>query len=361
MVKDPLKDDLNRARQLKQEESTQRGIRLYDIDLAIAQHMDETIIPSIEEFDEKIVIPIIYGNPERWRSVRKDGFLRDKRGQIQIPLIMFKRNSIARNDNIGGTMNRNISYPSIAKFSKKHRYDRFSRMTQTQRPVEQYNITIPDYVTVTYEVMIWTDFIEHMNHIVEAFQYATDEYWGDKEKFKFKTQIDSFDNTTEVGEGSQRVVRTTFTMAVNAYLLPKEFDNEPTTKKSISPKKVVWGYETDLTGEKNFSFTDQSLFTGYESSLEFISTRNTKEAVFVDADTVKLTNSETVPIPSELRGSYDENKLFSVFVNGSSISPSNYTVSSDTSSVIFDFNTGSLGYSIQNSDEVIITGKFKTL
>ena len=40
-----------------------------------------------------------------------------------------------------------------------------------------------------------------MNKIVEAFQYATDEYWGDKEKYKFRVRIDSFDNQTEVGEG----------------------------------------------------------------------------------------------------------------------------------------------------------------
>ena len=37
-------------------------------------------------------------------------------------------------------------------------------------------------------------------------------------------------------------------MAVNAYLLPEQFNNESTHKKSITPKKVVWGTETDLTG-----------------------------------------------------------------------------------------------------------------
>ena len=63
-----------------------------------------------------------------------------------------------------------------------------------------------------------------------------------------EVKIDSFDNTTEVGEGSQRIVRTTFTMLVNAYLLPEQFNNESTHKKSLTPKKVVWGLETDLTG-----------------------------------------------------------------------------------------------------------------
>ena len=58
------------------------------------------------------------------------------------------------------------------------------------------------------------DFTEHMNKIVKRFQYATDEYWGDKNGFKFRVRIDSFDNTTELSEGSQRIVRTNFTMKV---------------------------------------------------------------------------------------------------------------------------------------------------
>jgi hypothetical protein len=81
-------------------------------------------------------------------------------------------------------------------------------------------VSVPDYVTVSYEVMIWTSFTEHMNKIVEQFQYATDRYWGSEDGYKFRTRIDSFDNQQEVGEGSERVIRTSFTMTVNAYLLP---------------------------------------------------------------------------------------------------------------------------------------------
>ena len=121
-----------------------------------------------------------------------------------------------------------------------------------------------------------------MNKIVEMFQYATDEYWGDKNGFKFRVRIDSFDNTTELSEGSQRIVRTNFTMAVYAYLLPEQFDNESTHKKSITPKKVVWGVETDLTGER-FSISQQSLYNEYSDTIDFMSIRGSKDATFVDA------------------------------------------------------------------------------
>lgn len=369
---DPLKKHpINRAEQVKRESDDKgRGVKLYDVDLAIAEHMIDTVVPTVEVFREKVKVPVIYGNPERWKAVQKDGYLRDKKGQIQIPLIMFKRNSIARDDSMPSSMNRNVYYPTITKYSKKHKYDRFSAMTGTQRPVEQYNVTMPDYVTVSYEVMIWTDFTEHMNKIVEAFQYATDEYWGDKSGFKFRVRIDSFDNTTEVGEGSQRIVRTTFTMAVNAYLLPEKFDNELTTKKGFSPKKVVWGIETDLTGLDGGNVTNsqvqKKMYNEYSDIIDFMSIRGSQEATFVDADTVKLENVQLPKLPPELIGIFNESDWFRVYINGVFIPHTkySYTGSYVENEIIINFNTGSasspttLGYVLESTDEIGITGKF---
>jgi hypothetical protein len=371
MAVDPLrKVPINRGEEIKREPiEIGKGVKLYDVDLAIAEHMIDTVVPTVEVFREKVKIPVLYGNPERWTSVQKNGYLRDKKGQLQIPLIMFKRNSIARDDSMGNTMNRHVSYPTVSKFSKKHKYDRFSAMTGTTRPVEQYDIVIPDYVSITYEVMIWTDFTEHMNKIVEAFQYATDEYWGDKSGFKFRVKIDNFDNTTEVGEGSQRIVRTTFTMVVNAYLLPEQFDNRSTHKKSFSAKKVVWGLEWDLTGGTGASTNSQvkqKMYNEYSDIIDFMSIRGSQEATFVDADTIKLTNVKTPKLPAELADSFNENDRFRVYVNGVYIPPAKYSYTSSyvDNEIVFNFNTGSvisateLGYELEVSDEIGITGKF---
>jgi len=375
---DPLKKNLNRAQQLKTEVQNHKGVKLYDVDMAIAEHIIDVIVPTVEAMGEKIKVPVLYGNPERWKAVQKDGYLRDREGQVQIPLIMFTRNSIARDDSMVNTMNRNVFYPVVTKYSKKHKYDRFSAMTGAQRPVEQYNITMPDYVTITYEVIIWTDFTEHMNKIVEQFQYATDEYWGDKNGFKFRVKIDSFDTTADVGEGTQRIVKTNFTMAVNAYLLPEKFDNESTTKKSISPKKIVWGLETDLTGGATTqNVITQKLYNEYSDIVDFMSVRGSQQATFVDDDTVKLQNVDLPKLPSELRGVFNVSDWFRVYVNGVLV-PSqkySYTGSYDSNEIYFNFNTGSLavggtypndlissttelGYIIESTDEVGITGKF---
>jgi len=383
MAIDPLKKlPKNRALQYKKESIEQgKGVRLYDVDLAIAEHMIDTVLPTVEIFQEKQKVPVVYGNPERWKSVQKDGYLRDKKGMLQIPLVMFKRNSIERNDTLSNTMNRHVSYPSVSKYSKKHRYDRFSAMTATEKPVELYDIVIPDYVTLTYEVIIWTDFTEHMNKVVEAFQYATDEYWGDKGGFKFRVKIDSFDNTTEISEGSQRIVRTNFTMAVNAYLLPEQFDNESTHKKSISGKKVVWGLETDMTGLDGGNVTNSTikkkLMNEYSDAIDFISIRGSKQGSFVDADTMKITSVEQPKLPPELIGTFNEDEWYRVYINGVFIPKAKYNVvyQDNTDEIYFNFSTGSLseggtyptdlqstttdlGYILENTDEFGVTGKF---
>ena len=384
MAIDPLKNlPVNRGTQYKKQSIEQgKGVKLYDVDMAIAEHMIDTVLPTVEIFQEKQKVPVVYGNPERWKSVQKDGYLRDKKGMLQIPLVMFKRNSINRDDSLSNTMNRHVSYPSVSRYSKKHRYDKFSAMSSTQKPVEVYDVVIPDYVNITYEVIIWTDFTEHMNKIVEAFQYATDEYWGDKGGFKFRVKIDSFDNTTEVSEGSQRIVRTSFTMAVYAYLLPEQFDNESTHKKSIVPKKVVWGTETDLTGLNGgeVPFSKQTLYNEYSDVIDFMSIRGSKEATFIDADTFKLTNVDLPKLPPELEGVFNISDWFRIYINGVFVPTAkySYTGSYSNNEIEFNFATGSLsvggsypadlqssqtelGYILENSDEFGVTGKFKEL
>ena len=71
MALDPMRRPLNRAEQLKTEPRNQMGIRLYDVDLAIAEYMTDTVVPTVESLGEKVKIPVIYGNPERYKAIRK--------------------------------------------------------------------------------------------------------------------------------------------------------------------------------------------------------------------------------------------------------------------------------------------------
>ena len=83
---------------------------------------------------------------------------------------MYKRNPLERDD-ASNSINRYLSYPTYQKYNNKQKYDKFSLMNGVQPNTQNYNITVPDYVSITYEVMVWTSFTEHMNKVVEQFQY----------------------------------------------------------------------------------------------------------------------------------------------------------------------------------------------
>jgi len=159
-------------------------------------------------------------------------------------------------------------------------------------------------------------------------------------------------------------------MAVNAYLLPEKFDNESTHKKSLSPKKVVWGIETDLTGLDGGNVTNSQvqkrMYNEYSDVIDFMSIRGSQEATFVDADTLKLENVELPKLPPELDGVFNLDDWFRVYINGVYIPPTKYTYTGSyvENEIIFNFNTGSvssettLGYILETTDEIGITGKF---
>jgi hypothetical protein len=270
----------NRANQIPIEPQYVKGVSLIDIDTTMAEYMSDVIIPTLEENGNVVKVPLIYGNAERWKNARKDGYLRDGRGKIQIPLIMFKRNSIDRDSSIQH-FKEGLSMPSYQKYSPKNRYEKFSLQVGAKPVYEVYNVRVPSYVTVSYEVMIWSSFTEHMNKIVEAYQYATDRYWGKDDGYKFRVRVDSFDTQQEVGEGTERIIRTAFTMVVNAYLLPETFNEIPTVEKVFSKKRIIFGVETDVSGDL---FSQPSLYNEYAQVIDFIAVRGSQMAIFVEGE-----------------------------------------------------------------------------
>lgn len=347
------KKETNRAKQIAVEPQYIKGINIIDIDTTIFDYIKDIIIPDLEENGNVVKVPLIYGNAERWEGARKNGYLRDVRGNIQIPLVMIKRNSIERDSTLQH-FKEELFATTYKKYSAKNRYEKFSLQTGVKPVYEMYNVRVPSYVTVTYEVMIWTSFTEHMNKIVEAFQYATDRYWGKEDGYKFRTRMDSFDTQQEVGEGTERIIRTTFTMTVNAYLLPETYAKKPTVQKTLSKKRVVFGVETDINGEL---FNNPLLFNEYAQVVEFMAIRGSATAIITGPTTAKLINVKLPKLPVELIGSFDESNWFKVYISGVfyQYNTYSYLYNGDTKEILFTFT---LPFELVNGDEVMITGKF---
>jgi hypothetical protein len=340
----------NRATQLPTDEQFRKGISLTDIDTSIFEYVSNQIIPDLDENGVSVKVPLIYGNSERWVNARKDGYLRDSRGKIQTPIVMFKRNSIERDSSMQH-FREQLTMPAYKKYSTTNRYDRFSLLNNEKPVYEQYSVAIPAYVTITYELMLWTAFTEQMNKIVEAFQFATDRYWGDPLKYKFRVRIENFDNQQDVGDGTERVIRTTFTLSVNAYLLPDEFAKKPVVGKSYSPKRIIVGMETDLTGENS----DNSSLSTYAS------TNSSDIAQFVNATTAKLTNVFLPVLSTPNNNETDTHNIFTIYIDGKFVNNINYTYSYDGALKEISFTFNGLSSDLDETNEILVFGKYKKL
>ena len=197
----------------KDENVKNPSVTLMDMDSAITFYFENVIQPSIEDNGENIKVPIMYASPERWKAIQRDGFMRDKKRQTITPVIVYRRTSIEKDETLPqdklDANNPSLFYTFEKKFSQENRYDAFSTQIGNTPQREYYNVTFPDYVTLSYDFIIWTSYIEQMNKIVERVVYSDGAYWGDPNKMRFKSTIESFEDTTEITD-SERLVRTDF-------------------------------------------------------------------------------------------------------------------------------------------------------
>ena len=219
------------------------------------------IQPYVEDNGENIKVPIMYASPERWKAIQRDGFMKDKKRQTITPVIAYRRTSIEKDDSIPqdklDANNPNMFYTFEKQFSQENRYDNFTLQQGLLPQKEYYNVTFPDYVVLNYDFIVWTTYIEQMNKIVEKVIYSDGAYWGDPEKLRFRSRVESFTDATEVSD-VERLVRTNFSVTLRGYLLPDgNFDHRSTTQKHITPKKVIIGAETDSIIDKKIGRSGQ--------------------------------------------------------------------------------------------------------
>ena len=239
--------------------SKQYSITLKDIDTSIIKYVKNVIKPTVQEANERVKVTVMYGNEERWKAVRKRGVLRDRNNALILPLIMLKRVSVEKSDMIPGYEHDiRRRYTEIVRksgWSTDNRYSKFA-MQVGESPIYENLVTaIPNYVHITYEFVLWTNFIEQMNPLIEAFMEYDKTYWGDKDTYRFISTLDSVSDASEMNQNGERFIKSTFSVTTKAYLLPEETNNIIMGKMSqvqrrLTPSKVIFGIESDATNEQ---------------------------------------------------------------------------------------------------------------
>jgi hypothetical protein len=224
------------------------SIGIKDIDEAVLYYLQNVIKPFVIQNSQRIEVPIIYGSPERWKSVQKDGYYKDKNGAIMLPLMIFKRDSIEKVRSVGNKLDAN--YPNNfevfeKKYTARNAYDSFNVLNDIKPQKEYYAVVIPDYVNITYSCIVSTYYVEQLNKIVEAVNYASDAYWGDPERYKFRVKIDTINTPTELTQDSIRLVKANFNMVLNGQVVPDLIQKDLSAiNKFFNKTKTIFSIET---------------------------------------------------------------------------------------------------------------------
>jgi hypothetical protein len=375
--------EFNRAYEysLKGDKEKVFSVGIKDIDDAVMYYFTEVLRPSVVQNNTRVNVPIMYGTPENWSSVQADGYHRDQKGKGLAPLIMFKRNSVTQNRTLGNKLDGNNAQ-NIQFFQKKYSarniYSNFAALNN-RSPETEYLVSItPDYVTVEYTCMVWTHFVEQMDSLIESFNFASRSYWGDPTRFLFYSNIDSFTDTLSYDLGDDRLVRNSFTLTINGYLVPDtEMSKIAGASKSYGVSKLVFGLET-TSGTETASTTakktggaakgaliNDSVNNVYNvninggavdpAMLTYLNTNKQVTGSFATTASATFNNAWYVA-PSPLTTT-DAN--FSFFINGSFVDRAaivSFTQAGSVSTLTID--PVKLEYSLDAGDYIVAIGKF---
>ena len=247
--------DFNRSTKLSWKDDTNKpfSIGIKDIDEAVFYYFQNVIKPFVYQNGERRNVPIIYAAPERWKSFQRDGYYRDKKGAIMLPIMVVKRDTITKDRSVYNKLDANDPnlYASFQRaFNPKNFYSNFAVINNKIPSKQMYAVAVPDFLTIEYSVLIQTYYMEQLNKIIESCEYASDAYWGDPERFKFRAFIDSFTTQTSTTPGKDRLVIGNFNIRLRGYIIPDTIQKDMTAINKYNTKsKFIITMETTSNTE----------------------------------------------------------------------------------------------------------------
>jgi hypothetical protein len=218
-----------------------------DVDWAIMSYVRDIIKPQIIENGQTIDVPVMYANGEKWAQVQARGFMRDRKGKIMTPILSIRRASITERDSLKSLgVNQNPAGNDFIyrnKHSQENRYGKFSVLQGTKPAQEYYAAPVPEFVDVTYEMLIWCEFTEQLNSIIEQIMPLNGFAWGTTWKFPVMIQDYSFESVNASGE--DRIVRATLPFTTKGTLLMPFELRTSNFQKRFSVKKINFKSETE--------------------------------------------------------------------------------------------------------------------
>jgi hypothetical protein len=261
------------------------GVGLEDVDRAMFSLFDKDLPLVYRQKDGSTKkVPVIFATGERFAITRRKQPLRDKNGAIILPLITIQRSGISQEAQkiieMGdqGTIDikRRLSdedpiYQRIANSlglqsaespgagSRRDSPDRPGRMTggRLLEPnlgagiYETISIPVPKFFTATYEITLWTQFMQHSNeiltaiisgyHNIRARSYrieASSGYWFNA---TFDADVSS-ENTFDSMSEDERAIKHTLKASVPAFIILPSSPGIPNgVRRTVSATQFSFG------------------------------------------------------------------------------------------------------------------------
>ncbi len=289
-----------------------------DVDRAFFNLFDKDINFTIVNRGTSEKVPVIFATGERFAIIKKEQPVRDDAGRVIIPLISIRRTSIDQSTaatvpgpraDVGEvTIKRRLSskdprYQSLVNKTRLRNQDNVASPENVEsrnparnaragkvgsrRPEAEFVgdtypgyslkpdlgknifeiITVPNptFFSISYEVVFWTNYVTHMNQLIETLMSSYSPSGSARHEFKITsdkgyyfiafvdntlTNADNFDDFTD----QERIVRYTLNFTVTGYLIAPQNPGDPSPfRKFLSAPDVsfeMFQVNAPLVGEE---------------------------------------------------------------------------------------------------------------
>jgi hypothetical protein len=250
------------------------------IDLGIYRYIDENFNLHTRTNEGLKKVPVIWSGTERTFQVKNNKEIRDSVGKIKLPIITINRDSVNKDpafkgtfqanlyeegDYKGGTITRvrRIQHEKTRNFANADYARTIDNASGTgkrknSKVVYEYLTSpIPTYVTMTYSVVLRTEYQEQMNDLMTPFITSTGQinsFIFEQEGHKYEAFIEAGfsenKNTTALNE-DERMFETKVNIKVQGYLFGEGLNRDKpqiTIRENIVEVKI--SRERVITGDK---------------------------------------------------------------------------------------------------------------
>jgi hypothetical protein len=211
--------------------------------------------------------------------------------------------------------------------------------------------------------------MEQLNRVIEALQYAENSYWGDKNRYYFRVNIDTFPSVVSYTQGEERTVSSKLSLKLHGYLIPDTINAYLSKNASYVTKgQVIFEEQVIDSNLETIKINKESEMNtsplpppqtnpAYLAAVTtYLNTVNQSRATVLTSNQAVLYNKKFLLAPPGLPPT---NKYsFTIFINGINVDAAYFNITQNGNDMYFTFDTVGLGFDLIETDDVLVIGKF---